>query len=242
MQKICVIIPCYNEGLRFNIEAYNQFLNTHQELDMCFVNDGSSDNTLDLLNQLQTRFNTVSVMNLEKNVGKAEAIRYAVLSISAENYKYLGYLDADLSTSLDEMLRISTFTSESAKFILGSRIKTLNTSIKRNPLRHILGRALATIVNTLILKLPIYDTQCGAKIIKTSLAKDIFKQPFVSKWLFDIELLLRINKLKGSQFCKQYILEVPLKKWHDNGNTRITFTDFIFIPIDLLKIYFQYQK
>lgn len=242
MQKTCIIIPCYNESSRLDLDAYNGFLNSHQELDVCFVNDGSTDNSLFILEQLATNFDTVSVMHLEKNLGKAEAIRHAVLHLSEKNYAFLGYLDADLSTSLDEMLRITRFSSSTSKFILGSRIKTLNTTIERSAIRHILGRSLATIVNTFILKLPIYDTQCGAKLIETSLAKDIFKQPFVSKWLFDIELLLRTNKLKGATFCKQHILEVPLNKWQDNGNTRITFMDFINIPIDLLRIYFQYQK
>lgn len=242
MQKTCVIIPCYNEETRFELEEFNRFLTSHQELDFCFVNDGSSDGTISLLKNLEVNFATVSVINLEKNLGKAEAIRYAVLNLDTETYKYIGYLDADLSTSLDEMLRLSTYISETSKFIIGSRIKTLNTSIERNGIRHILGRTLATVVNTFILKLPIYDTQCGAKLMAYPLAKQIFEKPFVSKWLFDIELLLRTNQLKGTLFCKDYITEVPLNKWHDKGNSRITFMDFIGIPIDLMKIYFHYRK
>lgn len=242
MQKTCVIIPCYNEEFRFQTEDFNSFLKSNQEIDLCFVNDGSSDNTISLLNNLQAKFSNVSVFNLDKNVGKAEAIRYAVLNLNAEKYQYLAYLDADLSTSLDEMLRLTTFTSNTAKFIIGSRIKKLNSSIERSQVRHISGRFLATVVHTFILKMPIYDTQCGAKVIETKLAKDIFNQPFVSKWLFDVELLLRTSKLKGNDFCKEAILEVPLKKWHDKGNSKITFFDLLKVPTDLAKIYFQYRK
>ncbi|GGG54639.1 glycosyltransferase [Bizionia arctica] len=242
MQKTCVIIPCYNEGFRFDIEAYHEFLKSHQELDLCFVNDGSSDNTISILKKLEADFTHVSVINLDKNLGKAEAIRFAVEKTDKNTYQYIGYLDADLSTSLDEMLRLTSFYSETTKFIIGSRIKTLNSSIDRSPIRHIFGRGLATVVNIFILDLPIYDTQCGAKLIETSLAKEIFNAPFKSKWLFDIELLLRTIKLKGIDFCYQAVLEVPLKKWHDQGNSRITTLDLINVPIDLSKIYFQYRK
>lgn len=242
MQKTCVIIPCYNEEIRFQTEDFNTFLKNHHEIDLCFVNDGSSDNTVSLLTNLQSKFDNVSVFNLEENVGKAEAIRYAVLNLDAEKYQYLAYLDADLSTSLDEILRLTTFTSNTAKFIIGSRIKKLNSSIERSQIRHISGRFLATVVHTFILKMPIYDTQCGAKVIETKLAKEIFEEAFVSKWLFDVELLLRTSKLKGNDFCKEAILEVPLKKWHDKGNSKITFFDLLKVPTDLIKIYFQYRK
>ncbi|HLV13719.1 MAG TPA: glycosyltransferase [Xanthomarina sp.] len=242
MQKTCVIIPCYNEEFRFQTEDFNTFLKSHQEIDLCFVNDGSSDNTISLLNSLQTSFPNVSVFNLEKNLGKAEAIRHAVLRLDNKKYDYLAYLDADLSTSLQEILRLTGFTSNTAKFIVGSRIKKLNSSIERSQIRHISGRFLATVVHTFILKMPIYDTQCGAKVIETKLAKDIFKEPFVSKWLFDVELLLRTNKLKGTDFCKEAILEIPLKKWHDKGSSKITFFDLLKVPIDLLNIYFEYRK
>ena len=242
MQKPCIIIPCYNEEFRFQTENFITFLKSQQDLDLCFVNDGSSDNTITILNDLKATFSNVSVFNLDKNVGKAEAIRYAVLNLDAKKHEYLAYLDADLSTSLDEMIRLTSFISVTAKFIIGSRIKKLNSSIERSQLRHISGRFLATVVHTFILKMPIYDTQCGAKVIETKLAKDIFKQPFVSKWLFDIELLLRTNKLKGNDFCKEAILEVPLKKWHDKGDSKITFFDLLKVPTDLIKIYFQYRK
>jgi len=242
MQKTCIIIPCYNEEFRFQTEDFEMFLKSHQEIDLCFVNDGSSDNTITLLNNLQTKYLNVSIFNLDKNLGKAEAIRHAVLNIDTEKYAYIGYLDADLSTSLVEMLRLTSFTSSNSKFIIGSRIKKLNTSIERSQLRHVSGRILATIVHTFILKTPIYDTQCGAKLIEMDLAKNIFKNPFKSKWLFDIELLLRTSQLKGIDFCNEAILEIPLKKWHEKGNSKITFWDLINVPFDLLKIYIYYGK
>lgn len=242
MQKTCVIIPCYNEETRFPINEFLDYNKSNDLFDFCFVNDGSTDKTLSVLNGLKNKFSNIAVFNLIKNIGKAEAIRYAVLHLDQTKYVYLGYLDADLSTSLNEMTRLSTFMSQDFKFIMGSRIKKLGSSIKRNPSRHIVGRILATIVSTIILKIPVYDTQCGAKLMATPLAIEIFKDPFVSKWLFDIELILRIIHLKGEDYCYKSVIEVPLQKWHDKGNSRIKFMDFINLPFHLLKIFYKYRS
>ena len=201
MQKTCIIIPCYNEESRFPTDEFLNFIKSNNFIEFCFVNDGSTDKTLTILNQLKNDFPNITVFNLLENKGKAEAIRYAVLNIDHTKYDYLGYLDADLYTSIDEMKRLTTFITPNIKFIMGSRIKKLGSFIKRNPFRHIFGRVLATFVSTFILKIPVYDTQCGAKLIATPLALELFKESFVSRWLFDIELLLRVIELKGKDFC-----------------------------------------
>lgn len=241
MQKTCIIIPCYNEETRFPVNDFLDFFKSNDTFEFCFVNDGSTDKTLTILNQIKNNYSNVTVFNLPKNKGKAEAIRYAVLNLDNTKYDYVGYIDADLSTSLNEMKRLTTFITNDIKFILGSRIKKLGSIIIRNPFRHVFGRILVTIINTFILKIPVYDTQCGAKLIATPLALEIFKDSFVSRWLFDIELLLRIIKLKGEYYCYESIIEVPLQKWHDKGNSRIKLLDFISIPFDLTKIYLKYK-
>ncbi|PKQ46733.1 glycosyltransferase [Confluentibacter flavum] len=242
MQKIGVIIPCYNEENRFPINEFLGNFNYFENIDFCFVNDGSTDNTFIMLTNLKTKLSNITVINLENNMGKAEAIRYAVLNLDHSKYAYLGYLDADLSTSLHEMLRLTTFITPDTKFIMGSRIKKLGSIIKRNLFRHIFGRILATFVSAFILKIPVYDTQCGAKLMATPLAIDLFKDPFVSKWLFDVELLLRVIKLKGENYCNDSVIEIPLLKWHDKGDSKIKFIDFINIPFDLLNIYNNYNR
>lgn len=241
MQKTCIIIPCYNEESRFPIDEFLNFIKSNNFIEFCFVNDGSTDKTLTILNQLKNDFPNITVFNLKENIGKAEAIRYAVLNLNKTKYDYIGYLDADLSTSLIEMTRLTTFISPDIKFIMGSRIKKLGSFIKRNPFRHIFGRILATFVSTFILKIPVYDTQCGAKLIATSLALELFKDSFESKWLFDIELLLRVIELKGKDFCNDSVIEIPLRKWHDKGDSKITLLDFINIPFELIKISNKYR-
>ncbi len=237
MSKCCIIIPCYNESSRLDINTYKTFFLTQPNFDVYFIDDGSTDNTLDILEQLKSP--TVFTEKLTKNVGKAEAIRHIVLKLN--QYDYLGYLDADLSTSLDEMQRLIEITKKENKtFVLGSRIKLINSSIKRKAYRHLFGRLVATFIDQIILKLEIYDTQCGAKVLKTDFAKTVFKEPFKSKWLFDVELLARAKTNYNLEFCKTKIAEVPLKKWHDTNDTRITLLDFLNTPFQLLKLYKYY--
>ncbi|MEJ6791808.1 MAG: glycosyltransferase [Lacinutrix sp.] len=241
MTDSCIIIPCFNEANRLNIEAYKTFQKQNNTFDLLFVNDGSTDNTLTVINNLRDNTPNTSVLNFERNIGKAEAIRQAVFFLE-EKYNYIGYLDADLSTSLSEISRLLDIAKTKNKsIILGSRVKVLVASIKRKVYRHFFGRVVATFIDRLVLKLEIYDTQCGAKIIESKLASVIFKDTFKTKWLFDVELLARIKKEYGIAYCKNNILEVPLQQWHDTEDTRISFIDFLKTPLSLLKLYVHYR-
>lgn len=241
MTNSCIIIPCFNEANRLDIEAYKIFQKQNSAFDLLFVNDGSTDKTLTVLNNLKEDLPNISILNLKKNIGKAEAIRQSVLQLE-EHYTYIGYLDADLSTSLSEISRLLNIAkTENKTFILGSRVKVLGASIKRKFYRHFFGRLVATFIDAFILKLEIYDTQCGAKIINRELAVSLFKEPFKTKWLFDVELLARTKNYNGKEYCKSNILEVPLKQWHDTEDTRILFVDFLKTPFALIKLYNYYK-
>lgn len=240
MADTCIIIPCYNEAKRIAITEFQNFIDHSNEIDFCFVNDGSKDNTNDILNGLKNTSSRFKVIHLNKNVGKAEAIRQGVLQI-VSSYNYIGYLDADLSTPLSEIKRLSTMAKTGGKsFIMGSRIKLVGTKIERRLKRHLSGRIIATFIDSFLLKLGIYDTQCGAKIIDSKLAKDIFNEAFQTKWLFDVELILRTKNKYGKAYCLDNILEVPLLVWRDIGDSKITSIDIFKLPTDFLKIYKHY--
>lgn len=179
MLNIQIIIPCYNEFNRLNTKEFSSFLSKekNQHISFLFVNDGSQDNTIDLLKELASKFEKVSFINLEKNVGKAEAIRQGVLHSKNQQFDYIGYFDADLAAPLDEIINLSkTIKDEDRPYIiLGTRVKLLgNTQIKRKIYRHFIGRIFATIVS-FILKIQVYDTQCGAKLIRKDIAEEILK-------------------------------------------------------------------
>lgn len=241
MIKLLCIIPFYNEEFRFSPSFENLF-QQYSNVDFLLVDDGSSDNTNTILKSLSNTHQNCTVLLLPKNVGKAEAIRNGVLKTAIEKYNFIGYLDADLATPVNEFIKLYDFISsnESVVFIMGSRIKLIGNKVERSLLRHYLGRVFATIVSHFILKTPVYDTQCGAKIINAKLCATLFEKPFQTKWLFDVELLLRLKK--NGNNLQNCVAEIPLYEWKEIGNSKIKFSDFIKVPFQLGKLYFDSTK
>lgn len=235
MQETCIIIPCYNEGNRLPVETFTRFL-AQNECSVFFVNDGSEDNTLELIIDLESKFpGKVEVIDLSSNSGKAEAVRQGFLvAFSKERFRYIGYLDADLATPLEEIEYLLKYFDRDIEVIIGSRVKRLGAVIERDLHRHYLGRIFATMAS-LYLDIKVYDSQCGAKIFERQVAEKLFREPFASKWLFDLELLYRLKELDAVQF-EQNILEVPLRTWKEKGDSRIKLIDFFAAPFELFRI------
>lgn len=245
MQKVCLIIPCYNEENRLNVKAFSDFLQKYNNLTFCFVNDGSMDRTIEILNLIKKDNNErIIVLHLNTNSGKAEAVRKGVLYAMELNlFEFIGYWDADISTPLEELcfLLEPFFKNENVQFVLGSRMKRLGSSINRKTMRHITGRIFSTF-SSMILNLPVYDSQCGAKIFRSKISRILFEDAFVSKWLFDVELLARFKNHFGLLQTLQSCYEVPLSKWNEVGGSKLRFGHFMKVPFDLFKIYFHYNK
>ncbi|RNI29232.1 glycosyltransferase [Rufibacter latericius] len=245
MQKTCIIIPCYNEELRFDCNQFVEFLDSNKIFDFCLVNDGSSDGTQEILSHLSSlNEDRIRVINLQNNQGKAEAIRSAYLEcIEIGIYDYIGFIDADFSAPLSELNHILSLFDGNLRhgIIAGSRVKRLGATIERSSLRHYLGRAFATIAS-IILKLSIYDSQCGLKLVRVDYAKELFKDPFLTKWLFDLELWLRLRNMIGYELTCQETVEVPLNEWKEKGGSKIKMNSFLTVPFDLIRIYLKYNK
>lgn len=239
--KLIIIVPCYNEEDRLPQQDFLDFISAN-DIHFCFVNDGSSDRTIDVLQKLKGAFSDkISIIDYANNVGKAEAIRKGIHSIVPQNkYEYIGYFDADLATPLKEirLLLNSLVLSESYEFAFGARVLRLGSIIKRSSVRHYLSRLFATFAS-MILKLPVYDTQCGAKIFKIKLAKRIFRDPFITNWLFDIELFARTKNLRKGI---QPFIEIPLSQWIEKRGSKIKLRDFFMVPLELIKIRNHYSK
>lgn len=237
-KELFYIIPCYNEENRLPVDDYENFVTKTNHVCLLFVNDGSTDKTLHILNGLKQKFDDkILVLDLEKNVGKAEAIRQGYLSIENKGADCIAYLDADLATSLEEVTRLTSFLSLEIDFVFGSRVNRIGSNIKRKLSRHVIGRVIATYISSYILEIPVYDTQCGAKIFKNKIAKVAFSQPFVTNWLFDVEIFQRILRAHTSANINQYAKEVPLESWIDVENSKINSSQYFRILKDLLVLY-----
>lgn len=246
MAKLVLVIPCYNEAERLPVDVLGDFLSTHAELAVLLVNDGSSDGTRDVLEAMRERRpDQVGVLNLERNSGKAEAVRLGMLKAMDEGATYAGYWDADMATPLrvaPQFVEIMEARPE-IQMVFGSRIQLLGHQIQRELIRHYLGRIFATTVS-LMLGLRVYDTQCGAKVFRvTPVTRTLFESPFSSKWIFDVELIARylhasrqaaLDPLEG-------MYEQPLPEWRDVGGSKVKSGDFVSAFFDLIRIYRRYR-
>jgi len=218
MQKIAIIIPCYNEEKRIKKELVVSLL-AQSSVDVYLANDGSTDNTIIVLEDIVKDFNErCFIFNYKQNRGKATTIYNAANElINKDIYSHIGYFDADFSTPVPEMLKmLKELYRKPEFFITGCRVKLLNTNIDRKLYRHIIGRIIVTLVNFRF-KLGVYDTQCGAKIFPVSIAKTAFNKPFLTSWLFDMEIFIRLKNndlmFNGREF--------PLRNWTDVEGSKL---------------------
>jgi glycosyltransferase involved in cell wall biosynthesis len=209
-----IVVPCFNEAARLHPEGFRPLLE-RAGLTLLFVDDGSTDDTAARLREIAGG----KVLALGQNAGKSEAVRQGMLRAVADGAEITGYLDADLATPADEMLRLLDLLVATAGIdtVLGSRVLLLGRDIRRRASRHYLGRVFATAASA-VLGAPIYDTQCGAKLFRVTPAlREALSEPFHSRWAFDVELLGRLLPRDGGDLR---LLEVPLHVWHDvEGST-----------------------
>jgi dolichyl-phosphate beta-glucosyltransferase len=236
MSSFAIIVPCYNEAARLQAAQFVEFANNYNEIQFIFVNDGSKDETEKLLQKIQQNTPRINVISLPRNTGKGEAIRQGIKAALQGSFKYIGYLDADLSTSLAEFYQLQKSADQKATdMVLASRIKKIDTLIERSFLRHIVGRVIATIIDKKF-NLGVYDTQCGAKIFKPFLLEGVIQKPFLTKWFFDVEILWRIKTTH-----KDYkAVEVPLNVWRNVKNSKISILSFPTIAKELFILITKY--
>jgi dolichyl-phosphate beta-glucosyltransferase len=243
LQKVCIIIPCFNESTRLSLGEFENFISRYGQVDFLFVNDGSTDGTLKMILDFSAgQTGRVSVLDCKKNQGKAEAVRLGINHAALNGqYHYFGFWDADLATPLTE---IAEFVADadlfSKRMIIGSRMKRLGAKIERKKSRHLLGRIFSTMAS-LILRLPVYDSQCGAKIFKKDVLV-IFQERFITRWLFDIELLARYRNVFGIEAALGDILERPVTAWIEKGGSKLHFTHMLKVPLELLRIHLLYNR
>jgi glycosyltransferase involved in cell wall biosynthesis len=246
MQQTLLIIPCFNEGARLDSSAFAEFLASQDHADLCFVNDGSSDGTQQLLDYFVSQHSSrASAIHLSSNVGKAAAVRAGILaSMKDTKYSFIGYWDADLSTPLNEVESfLSAIQSQTQKTyaIFGSRHKRLGAKVNRSAMRHIVGRVFATFAS-MILQLPVYDSQCGSKLFRREVIDVAFADPFMSRWLFDVEILARFRNQFGKASVTEQVTELPLGQWEDKTGSKVSLWSGIRVPFELIKIGMKYHS
>ena len=241
-----VLVPCFNEEKRLPFDAFESALQEHSDLSFVFVDDGSEDFTLArVLEFCRQSPDRLGVFRLPENCGKAEAIRIAMQHFAKRDGK-VGFLDADLSTPISEFVRIENKLNSNSELrcVMGSRVRLLGGNIQRSAFRHYFGRAAATAISV-VLGLPVYDTQCGAKLFRCgSTASEVFGEPFLSRWIFDVEIIARLRRIarRDGMGVDEIAVELPIETWTEVAGSRVRLRDFFLAGTDLLRIGWRYRR
>ncbi|MEI7801439.1 MAG: glycosyltransferase, partial [Bacteroidota bacterium] len=229
-QKISLVIPCYNESARVNqmIEGLRDFIrNWKREFEIIVVDDGSKDNTSDLIEQsdlykelsVQGKFKLIKP---GKNQGKGFALREGVLQATGT---HVLTLDADMSTRPTELNNwISSHKISNNEILIGSReLKTSKVTERKS--RNFIGKIFNLCVR-FFTPLKSKDTQCGFKLYPTDVAKNLFGKLSTSGWAHDVELMYCAH-LSGIK-----ITEMPLS-WKAMDGSKIS------VGVDGIKMFLQ---
>jgi glycosyltransferase involved in cell wall biosynthesis len=238
-----IVVPCFNEEIRLQTGAFVQFAIAHPHIRFVLVNDGSVDGTLRILTEIGECYpDSFEIVSFENNQGKAAATRVGIQRALQMDSEYVGYWDADLATPLDAIPLFCSILNRYPRMqaVIGSRLSLLGRQISRDPLRARLGRVFSLAASA-ALGFRIRDTQCGAKLFRANDALSVaLETPFSTGWIFDVELLRRLNVIEGDEFPKQ-IYEFPLDVWDEIAGSKLKPKHFFQAAAELLSLVRLYR-
>jgi len=240
--RLALVVPCFNEAERLDGDAFIAFARERSDRRLCFVDDGSTDATAARLAEIAAAApERIGVECLSVNQGKGSAVRAGIRAELARAPRYVGYWDADLATPLRFVETLADHLDLHPELALaaGSRILMLGRPVARRAVRHYLGRVASTLVS-LALRAPVYDSQCGAKLLRNGPALGaLLDAPFASRWLFDVEILARIARSEpgtAEAVLHRRVHEVPVPEWTDVPGSKVGFGALLRLPADLVRI------
>ena len=224
MDATCsIVVPCFNEAGRWN-DAYWRSMLALDGVRWVFVDDGSRDGTLGLIDDLVASSSGLArAVHLDRNGGKAEAVRAGMLTALDDGSRSVGFMDADGAFSVsdvDRFVRLMASRSEEGDdSVWSSRVALAGRDIQRSDSRHYIGRLVATVLTMGEEYLP-YDTQSGFKLYGADeRLRDCLSGRFTTRWMFDLELYYRWRRAYGSSMR---VWEEPLDHWRDVAGSKVT--------------------
>jgi len=209
-----IVIPAYNESVRLGATLEKVLDYVHAQgwkAEVIVVNDGSRDNTADIVRAFCAKDSTVRLVENPGNRGKGYSVRNGMLNTRG---RIVLFSDADLSSPIEEAAKLFRALEDGADIAIGSRWLRAETQTQRQPLhRQVFGRIFNLILR-LTLGLQFADTQCGFKAFKQPAVQAIFPLQKIERWGFDPEILFLARKLKFK------VKEIPVA-WGHSGGTRI---------------------
>jgi len=230
MPALSVVIPAYNEENRLpqTLSSVHSFLTAAgSEFEVIVVNDGSSDNTVAVVEEFAKHHAGIRLLSYGANRGKGYAVKAGVLASTGD---LVLVDDADGNAPIEELTRLRDAIDSGADVAIGSRNKpNSGTVIKALAYRTLMGNTFNRIVQALLLP-GIYDSQCGFKLFKRQCAQDVFAVSTVTGYAFDVEILF-IAKMRGYK-----ISEVAVN-WHNVPGSKVNVVvDSIKMLVEVINI------
>ncbi len=208
--KLSIVVPCYNESkdIAKNSEIIKNYLESiKQDYELILVNDGSKDNTKEVIESIPG----VKALSYEVNRGKGGAVKYGIENATGD---YVLFMDADLSTDLEAVERFIKL-APNYDMVIGSRHAKDSVIKKKQPvLRVFIGWCCRKLVN-MKFHFKYKDTQCGFKAMRTDIAKKIVAKQVVNNFAFDVEYLY-IAKLNNLSIYEMGVI------WADDRGSTVS--------------------
>lgn len=217
MAYLSIVIPAYNEGQRIakTLSRIYDFLKTKKyDYKVIVVDDGSSDDTvLKARESLLGKEGMLEVVSNGVNIGKGRAVKNGILNSDGE---YLLFSDADLSTPIEEVDKLFTHIEKGADAVIGSRSAAgSKVVVHQSWYRELMGKTFNMFVKLLLIR-DFNDTQCGFKLFKGKVVRDIAGLMRIDGFAFDVEMLY-IARSKGYKIKEAGI------SWENSTESKVKF-------------------
>jgi len=225
--EISVIIPAYNEEKRIlpTLEKVYDYFSRVQNMDfeIIVVDDGSKDNTEKVVkNFAKDKSKKVKFIKHKENKGKGAAVKTGVMEAKGD---VILFTDADLSTPIEEFEKLKKAIDRGYDIAIGSRGLPESKIVIPQPwYRRYIGKIFPLIVRIIVMK-NFRDTQCGFKLFKKKIAKELFANLVTSGFAFDVEILYKALKNKYK------VKEIPVK-WYNYKESKVS---ILKAPFNMLK-------
>jgi dolichyl-phosphate beta-glucosyltransferase len=231
---LTIVIAAYNEEKR--LEKTLRLIDAHigacsLDAEIIVVNDGSSDGTADILARLENDIPALTSISYPCNRGKGYALRQGVLASRGD---LVLLTDADLSTPIEEFEKLSSLmTATRSDIAIGSRALELSRILHQQPWwRRTMGKTFNRIVKAVVLD-GFEDTQCGFKLFRGPVARELFPKAVIDRFAYDVEILT-LARQKGYR-----IMEVPVIWSNAPGSKVNPVTDSARMFLDTMRIRFR---
>jgi dolichyl-phosphate beta-glucosyltransferase len=208
------VIPAYNEQARLppHEGAVLAYLRTnYPAFELIVVDDGSRDGTVAAVTAALAGEPRARVLAYTPNRGKGYAIRTGVL---ASRGAQVVFLDADLSTPIDEIPRALEQLRQ-AEVVIGSRdLPTSDVRVPQPLFRRVASDLFKWIRYVMVGLWRISDTQCGFKAYRGPVARQLFALAQIDRFMFDVEILYLAER------AGLRIIEMPVR-WEDSPGSKV---------------------